>query len=130
MDPNVIDVEMALPGLSAPRIDLVALEKSGSTINIVFYEAKLFSNPTLRAKKLPPKVLGQLGKYETWLASGGRADEVIKAYRNACGLLTRLRKMHGVPVDGVIEQASRPDSPLTVDRKPRLRACKEITALV
>lgn len=118
--PHVIDVEMALPGLTAPRIDLVALEGDTSAIKIVFYEAKLFSNSALRAKEFPPKVVEQLGKYETWLASSGREDEVTKAYRNACGLLTRLWKMQGVPVDRLVELASRPDSPLTVDRKPRL----------
>jgi len=118
--PRVIDVEMALPGLTAPRIDLVALERAGSAIKIVFYEAKLFSNPALRARSNEPKVLEQLRTYEGWLSSGDRKAEVIKAYRNACSLLTRLRKMQGVPVDGLIDEASIPGSPLTVDPKPRL----------
>ena len=43
---HVIDVEMALPSPAtdrkvADRIDIVALERSGSAINIVFYEAKV-----------------------------------------------------------------------------------------
>ena len=117
---HVIDLEMALPGEVAPRIDLVALERGASAIKIVFYEAKLFSNPALRAKNCKPKVLEQLRTYEEWLTSGDRKAEVIKAYRNACGLLTKLREMQGVPVDGLIEEASIPGSPLTVDPKPRL----------
>ena len=119
---QVIDLEMALPGKVAPRIDLVALEGDASATKIVFYEAKLFSNPALRARNHKPKVLEQLHTYEEWLTNEGRKAEVITAYRNACGLLIRLREMQGVPVDGLIKEASKPDSPL--------RACKEITALI
>ena len=117
---QVIDLEMALPGKVAPRIDLVALERDASAIKIVFYEAKLFSNPALRARNHKPKVLEQLHTYEKWLTDEGRKAEVITAYRNACGLLIRLRKMQGVPADGSIEEASKPDTLLTVVTKPRL----------
>ena len=124
---NVIDLEMAIPDpnpitgrQSADRMDVVALERSGPAINIVFYEAKLFSNPALRARSYSPKVLEQLDGYENWLTDEGRKAEVVKAYRNACGLLIRLRKMQGVPVDKLIKDASMADSALTVDPKPRL----------
>lgn len=117
---HVIDLEMALPGLVAPRIDMVALERSGSAINIMFYEAKLFRNPALRAKNFPPKVLDQLDKYESWLTSGNRIEEVIEAYREACGLLVRLREMQGLIVDELVVEASKAHSDLRVDPRPRL----------
>lgn len=117
---HVIDLEMALPGLVAPRIDIVALERAGSSINIVFYEAKLFGNSALRARDVKPKVLDQLDKYETWLTSENRTGEVVEAYREACRLLIKLRSMQDVLVDALIEEASMANSLLVVDPKPRL----------
>ena len=117
---NVIDLEMALPGEVAPRIDMVALERSGSAINIVFYEAKLFSNPGLRARNFQPKVTEQLDGYENWLTSNDRRAEVVSAYRETCRLLITLREMQGILVDELVVQASKADSDLRVDPKPRL----------
>lgn len=106
-NPHVIDLEMALPGIAADRIDIVALERAGSAINIVFYEAKLFSNPGLKARNLRPEVLEQLDRYERWLTSANRMEEVANAYREACRLLIELRRMQGVPVDKLVEDASK-----------------------
>jgi hypothetical protein len=117
---NVIDVEMALPGLVADRIDMVALERDDATIRIVFYEAKLFSNGTLRAKNFQPKVLEQLGRYVKWLGSPGRAEEVVQAYRQACKLLIQLRTMQSVAVHDLVVDASKDGSNLQIDPKPRL----------
>jgi len=124
-NPNVIDLEMALPASAkgrrvADRIDIVALERAGSAINIVFYEAKLFSNPSLRAKNFQPKVLEQLNKYENWITSDNRMTEVIDAYRETCRLLIALREMQGIPVDELIVKASMDGSNLQVDPRPRL----------
>ena len=124
-NPHVIDVEMALPASAtgrrvADRIDIVALERAGEAINIVFYEAKLFSNPSLRAKNFQPKVLKQLDKYENWITNDNRMTEIIDAYRETCRLLIELREMQGIPVDELIVKASMDGSNLQVDPRPRL----------
>jgi hypothetical protein len=120
-NPHVIDVEMGLPGQVADRIDIVALERAGSAINIVFYEAKLFNNGALRARSFPPKVLEQLGRYETWLTKENREDEVTQAYRKTCKLLIELRMMQGAnSVHDLIVDASKDGSNLRIDPKPRL----------
>ena len=120
-NPHIIDVEMALPGVVADRIDIVALERAGAAINIVFYEVKRFNNRTLRADKLSPKVLEQLGRYENWLTQEGREEQVTRAYREACRLLIEFRTMQGTsPVHHLIEKASQFGSKLKVDPKVRL----------
>lgn len=120
-NPHVIDVEMGLPGQVADRIDIVALERAGSAINIVFYEAKLFNNGALRARSFPPKVLEQLGRYETWLTKENREEELTQAYRKTCKLLVELRMMQGATsVHDLIVDASKDESDLRIDPKPRL----------
>ncbi len=121
---NVIDVEMALPANDKPphadRIDIVALEKSHAGLNIVLYEAKHFTNPYLRAKNHQPEVLKQLGRYETWINTEDRADQVVAAYRRACGLLVKLHTMRNSAVHPLVQEAAEEGSNLQVDRKPRL----------
>jgi hypothetical protein len=129
---HVIDVEMGLPAAaigaekrpSAPRMDIVALETDGKGIKIVFYEAKLFRNPELRADDLKPRVLNQLQRYEDWINSDHRADEVVNAYRRACGILIRLNATRseatGRPVHPLVVEAAKEGSDLRVDRRPRL----------
>ena len=120
-NPHVIDVEMGLPGRVADRIDVVALERAGSAINIVFYEAKLFQNGALRARTFPPKVLQQLSRYEDWLKESGQDEKVTRAYRETCKLLIELRTMQGTPaVHDLIVEASKDGSNLRIDPKPRL----------
>ena len=132
---NVIDVEMALPANEpvepnarrvAPRMDIVALEKTDASLKIVFYEAKLFRNAALRAEEGRPKVLDQLDIYEKWIRSEDRTNQVVKAYRRACQLLIKLNAMRRSAdpcfpvIDGLIKQAAKEDSNLGVDPKPRL----------
>lgn len=94
---NVIDVEMAMPGLTnkkgkriAPRMDIVALEPHGAGWQLVFWEAKLIGNGETRAKKGDPRVLEQLKTYRTWLCA--HQEEVIGAYRKTCEVLVDLHK--------------------------------------
>ncbi len=130
---HVIDVEMALPANkavgadkrpSAPRMDIVALETDGDCIKIVFYEAKLFGNPELRADNLKPRVLCQLQRYEDWFNGDHREEEVLNAYRRACKTLIRLNATRSEatrrPVHPLIVEAAKEKSDLRVDRKPRL----------
>lgn len=120
---HVIDVEMGLPGPTADRIDIVALERDGAAVKIVFYEAKLFNNPALRAKNFEPKVLGQIDRYIKWLTSEGREEQVKQAYRETCKLLIELREMQGAtPLHKLVVEASKDGSNLQVDPEPRLLA--------
>jgi hypothetical protein len=76
---NVFDVEIALtPGSDSDtdkgRIDLAALRSTGSGVELVMYEAKLFSNKELRAanpEEVP--VLEQVARYEKLLAEHNAA---------------------------------------------------------
>lgn len=130
---HVIDVEMALPPNkvigaenrpSKAQMDIVALETDGKKIKIVFYEAKLFDNPDLRARDHKPRVLDQLRRYEDWIDSDNRKDEVVNAYRRACGILIRLNATRseatGRAVHPLVVEAAKEGSNLSVDPKPRL----------
>lgn len=117
-NPQVIDLEMALPGHRS-RIDLVALERDGEAIRLAFYEAKLFGNPALRARDLQPLVLKQLARYAEWLAAPGRAEQLADAYRSACEVLVELRGMQEAPVHSLIIEAAS-GARLIVDPDPRL----------
>ena len=84
---NILDVEIAL---GKDRIDLVALQEANDCINLVFFEAKHFSNPDLRAKR-KPAVLGQMERYERMLRENSEAIQA--SYLQVCKSLTSL---HGV----------------------------------
>ncbi|PTR12062.1 hypothetical protein ACN9JG_21355 (plasmid) [Cereibacter azotoformans] len=95
-NPNVIDVEMAMPGVlndngnpTAPRMDIVALEPHGDGWQLVFWEAKLSRND--EAKSLTePQVFRQLEKYRTWLRD--HEADVIAAYQQTCRILVDFRE--------------------------------------
>jgi hypothetical protein len=96
-NPNVVDVEVAfgpeaegeVPP-STPRIDFAALRStSAESVEIVFYEAKLFSNNQLRAKgDTRPPVAKQIDDYTKLL--GEHSDEITRSYRKVCGNLIDL----------------------------------------
>lgn len=94
-NPNVIDLEMALPAFpgekSAARVDLVALEPSGRGWRLVFWEAKMAKNPEARAKgDTTPKVVAQKDKYCLWL--GANEDLVLSAYHQVCRDLVDIHR--------------------------------------
>ncbi len=122
---QIIDVEMALPGQTATRMDIVALEPDGDDAKIVFWEAKLFENPDIRANPPRlPKVRDQLDRYEEWINAPGREEEVINAYRRACSIYARLHAMRTTgsvpPIHPLIQNAAAEGSRLTVERAPGL----------
>jgi len=93
---NIIDIEVAFSlnaddeiNSSANRIDFVALRTVGEVPELVFYEAKLFNNPEIRAKgaALPP-VLDQIADYGHLLAK--HPIDLIRSYRRVCGNLASL----------------------------------------
>jgi hypothetical protein len=75
-NPNVIDLEMALPAYSeipkgrrAPRMDLVGIEPAGDHWRVVFWEAKLVDDGRARCRgEDSPKLIVQLRDYTDWLA--------------------------------------------------------------
>jgi hypothetical protein len=124
--PEVIDVEMALPANApkegeakvANRMDIVALEEHGG-VQLVFYEAKLFFNPELRANDLKPRVLGQLQRYCDYVTAPDRRAEVIAAYQNACMVLAEIAAMRGSEPAPLV-RAVADGAPLALDPAPRL----------
>lgn len=126
---TAIDMEMAFPGAvnddgnkAAPRADLVLLEPCAAGHRIVFWEAKLSTNPEARAKgEAEPEVVRQLKKYRDWF-SDTRQAEVIAAYRNACKLYVqfhRLAKMDA-PLGEAITAVAAGEGGLWVDPLVRL----------
>lgn len=86
-NPNVIDLEMALPSLagerSAARVDLVALEPAGEGWRLVFWEAKMATNKETSARgDVAPKVVSQREKYYKWLQAN--KDLALGAYTQVC----------------------------------------------
>ena len=97
-NPNVIDVEIAFSTehektgrLTAKRIDFSALKIAPSGPEIVFFEAKLFTNNELRAKgEVAPKVFSQLDQYRKFLSDPLNTASLISSYRQTCGNLVAL----------------------------------------
>ena len=96
-NPNVVDVEVTFGmegnGEKAPatrRIDFAALRPATGGAEIVFYEAKLFSNKEVRANgDTPPPVAGQIEGYRRLLVQ--HAPSVERSYRKVCGNLAALQ---------------------------------------
>ena len=140
--PGVIDLEAASPSdgeateersgepkqtkKSAPRMDLVTIEPCGDHYSLVFREVKLVSNPETKCENAakPPRVIAQLTKYETWLASNRKL--VREAYHDCCATLVKL---HGIakavnpaisPLGSAIIAVGQDFAPLCVDGTPQL----------
>ncbi len=141
--PGVIDLEAASPSdgesterpsggeskqrkKSAPRMDLVIIEPCGDHYGLFFWEVKLVSNPETKCDNAdkPPRVIGQLTKYETWLATNRKV--VREEYHNCCATLVKL---HGIartvnsaipPLGSAIVAVGQDSAPLCVDGTPRL----------
>ncbi len=126
---SAIDLEMAFPGAvndegakAAPRADLVLLEPCTGGHRIVFWEAKLSTNPEARAKgEALPEVSRQLEKYRVWF-SDERQSEVIAAYRNACKLLVQFHRLakKEAPLAKTITAVAADDGGLSIDPAVRL----------
>jgi hypothetical protein len=136
-NPNVIEVEMALPAYSnipeerrAPRMDLVALEPAGDGWRVVFWEAKLVTSGEARCQgeSVDPYVVKQLEKYTKWLEHGEHERLMAQACRDTCKLLVSLHtiaKRFRPDIEdlgqGIQEVAGAPSGILPlIDCKPRL----------
>jgi hypothetical protein len=137
LDPSVINLEMALPGFekeddatapveksppTAPRIDMVHLRKNGDDVQIVFTEAKLFSNTaSLRADPnsgKPAKIFKQIDDYERYITLHEKS--IRHAYHRACKYLITIRTAQGVPVDRLLIDAATDVERITLLKRPRL----------
>jgi hypothetical protein len=134
-NPNVIDLEMALPAYSeipkerrAPRMDLVGIEPVGDHWRVVFWEAKLVDDGRARCRgEDSPKLIGQLRDYTDWLAYKDHRNLVAQAYQRTCRLLLDLhhiaKRLRPDIEDlgcGIREVAAPYAPPLLIDHKPRL----------
>jgi hypothetical protein len=95
---HVIDLEMALPAWTVPkvavRMDLVAIEDR----QVVFWEVKTVNDSRIRCraeftKDKFPEVLDQLSKYRDYLTQPLHVQQVERAYRETAVLLVKLRAM-------------------------------------
>jgi hypothetical protein len=115
-NPSVIDVEIALNanGLTdvgtLPRIDLAVFEPGNNGINLVFWEAKTFSNPEARSGA----VVRQIEKYQKVIAAA--REQIEDSYKCVASNLVRISSMsgeHRKPSDG-IRQVAKDEAPLVV----------------
>lgn len=95
---DVIDVEIRLDAKGfntkrkQPRIDIAAFEQRSNGVELVFWEAKLFVNPEVRAKEhASPKVIRQIEEYKRVLQV--RKDEVLSSYRRVARNLVAIAEM-------------------------------------
>ena len=84
---NVLDVEIQL---GRDRIDFVALQETDRGIDLVFFEAKHFSNRELRSKGAP-KVVKQIKRYASMLRDNCQA--IRDSYCRVCNNLMDLPKL-------------------------------------
>jgi len=111
-NPKVINLEMALKGFvsngrrTAPRIDMVHLERNGPDVACVFTEAKLFRNKDSLRKsgEDDAPVVTQVLDYKRYLEKN--KDDIRSAYRKACKLLIPIRKAQGAKVDSLLEDVA------------------------
>lgn len=93
---NALDVEVALTSKaevdgdrdSAQRIDIAALRERADGLDLVMYEAKLFTNPEVRSRGAVVPVLGQMERYEQLLDDYN--DQIRSSYINTARNIVAL----------------------------------------
>lgn len=86
---NIIDLEVALPGATAPRIDLAVVDVAEGRCTVGFWEAKCIDSRGLRAATWNnPAVFGQVERYAAWLSD--KVPAVAVAYQNVAKILVEL----------------------------------------
>jgi hypothetical protein len=125
---SVIDLEMGLPGwaehASALRMDIVALERQGHDLRIVFWEAKTMSDARLKSNAAP-EIFQQIKNYKAYVAAGSHRSDIVAAYQSACVIIGELHAMAGGDsavgaLSPFISEAAASTSRLDVDPTPRL----------
>jgi len=91
VNPNVVDVEIALPG-EKTRIDLLLAMKTDSGHELVFFEAKTPFDSRVRCNgEAEPVVIEQMKKYQSALKNN--KEEILDSYRT---VITNLKSLHGL----------------------------------
>jgi hypothetical protein len=104
--------------LIAPRIDMVQLEPTNDGAELVFTEAKLFSNPALRASTDANPTVEQILKYRNYLER--HREAICAAYAEACKHLVELRRLQGVEVHPLLPMAASDSKKLSLRALPQL----------
>ena len=95
---HVVDLEMALPAWTLPkvavRMDLVAIEDG----TVVFWEVKTVNDSRIRCKAefqedKSPHVLEQLSHYRDFLKQDSHVEQIEVAYLHTAKLLVKLRAL-------------------------------------
>lgn len=119
---NIVDVEITLDAASLdtkrrhPRMDIAAFEQRPDGVELVFWEAKLFINPEVRAQGLAsPKVVGQIEEYKKVLQA--REPGVISSYLRVAKNLIAITEMSGGvrKVGSAIRNVAEGEKKLTMD---------------
>jgi hypothetical protein len=129
-NPEVIDCEIALGGTGesgdkkgAPRVDLASLERgNGKDARIIFWEAKHYSNPDLRAEdSRPVPVCDQVKRYQDYLSDTDNHKAVVDSYTKVAENLVAIRDM-GLrrPLSPLITEVGTGKRSLTLDPEPRV----------
>lgn len=108
------------------RLDVATLEKrDGERVEVVFHEAKHFSNGELRASPgRIPKVAGQIKRYRRALTH--HADDLARSYREVCKALVRINGIRqrldpqAPALDQLIQQVAGSARLPVIDPEPRL----------
>lgn len=109
----ILDVEIAFSGVGS--IDYLAVEKNeNNTINLVFYEAKHFSNSEIKSRTIP-KVFKQIEKYETALTA--HKNEIIDSYKTIYKNILELNLNNKSKLKELIEENI---NNMEVDIEPKL----------
>ena len=125
---NIVDVEIAFPTdsadeskSSAPRVDFAALREGDRDIELVFFEAKHFTNSELRKRgDDAPDVIGQIEKYSDLLRE--QHDQIADTYLRVCCNLLNLRgfdERHPQRHE-LLKSIVNGSKPLKVNTEPRL----------
>jgi hypothetical protein len=120
---NVVDVEIALTGEkedelkpTALRVDFTALQETPESIELVFFEAKHFSNKELRANgSQTPRVVGQVQRYEKLVAR--HREDIESSYRRICENIVALK---GIRTPKIVRAVAQGKKPLLISDEPRL----------
>lgn len=128
---NIIDLEIALTNealrdemepeaekkrSTAKRIDFAALQKKNDFYEVVFFEAKHFSNNELRAQgNAKPKVIDQISLYKDLLKAF--EEEMTQSYSKVCRNLREILpdSESTRAIDNITD-----GKPLKINLKPRL----------
>jgi hypothetical protein len=135
-NPNIIDMEIAFTKEAAkqeaevmedveeakrptaPRLDFAALQQNAGGVELVFFEAKLFSNKELRATgEQDSKVVRQIGEYEKLIEK--YMGDIKKSYIRICDNFSELKGISDEKKN-IVRNVLKEGASFTVSPHPRL----------